>query len=282
MTLINLVITIIICLFIILLVIFLRRQIHTVPLILACHTCLTLLASAVILASMITSSLFGFMHTNTELNKDTIWCRWRGFLVHGFLCALYDSYVLQATYRFCRVVLYRHKNLFHFPLYCVYILIISSFSLISISPVFIRGDVIYLSTEYYCQTPFTNIHAILYIAIRLFFIPIALIAIIYVCLLRYIRQRNLFLYRHRRTKCTRRNLVVIRRLLLMLTVLILLGFPSVIFLIIFIFTGYLVSLTYRIGWLSVSFSLVFLAYMLIQLTRPLRKTMRRIFRCDMS
>jgi uncharacterized BrkB/YihY/UPF0761 family membrane protein len=119
----------------------------------------------------------------------------------------------------------------------------------------------------------------MYIAVRLFLLPILCIAVIYICLLNYVCQRNTLskIYR-RRSKQRQRNLIVIRRILLMLTILILLGLPSMIFLIIFIFTGHLVSITYRIGWLSVSFSLVFLAYMIIQLTRPLRKTMRRIFR----
>ncbi|CAF4001338.1 unnamed protein product, partial [Rotaria sp. Silwood1] len=125
--------------------------------------------------------------------------------------------------------------------YCLVIFIESLFSLISISPVIIRGDVIYLSSEYYCQTPFTNLPAIIYIAIRLFLLPILLITIIYICLLNHIHQTNLRSNRyHRRSKHNRRNLIVIRRLLLMLTILIFLGFPSIIFLIILIFTKHLV------------------------------------------
>ncbi|CAF4393662.1 unnamed protein product [Rotaria sp. Silwood2] len=278
-TLINSITTIFICLFIFLLVIIFHRQTLTVPLLLACHTCLTLLISSIILTSMVTSSLFGFFGITMQQHGNTKWCYWRGFLIHGVLCALYDSYILQATYRLLRVVFYRQRILHTFPLYCLVIFMESLFSLISISPVFIRGDIIYLSSEYYCQTPFTNISAIIYIAIRLFLLPILLIAIIDICLFNHIRQTSLLSNRYRhRSKHNRRDLIVIRRLLLMLTILILLGFPSIIFLIIFIFTGHLILLTYRIGWLSVSFSLVFLAYMLIQLTTPLRKTMRSFFR----
>jgi Na+/H+ antiporter NhaC len=144
---------------------------------------------------------------------------------------------------------------------------------------------VYLSSEYYCQTPFTNIPAITYIALRLFLLPILFIALVYVYLLRHVRQSNSLSttmndnhHHHRkRSKQNKRDLIVIKRLLLMLSVLILLGLPSIIFLSIFMITGHLISLTYRIGWLSVSFSLVFLAYMLIRLTNPLKKTVRRIF-----
>ncbi|CAF3662984.1 unnamed protein product [Rotaria sordida] len=282
-TLINSISSTIICLLIFLLVIIFHRQTLTVPLLLACHTCLTLLISSIMLASMATSSLFGFFGIVMQQHGNTKWCHWRGFLIHAVLCVLYDSYILQATYRLFRVVFYRQRILHNFLLYCVIIFIASLFGLISISPVIIRGDIIYLSSEYYCQTPFTNISAIMYIAIRLFLLPILLIAIIYIFLLNHIRQtRFLCNNYHRRSKHNRRNLIVIRRLLLMLTFLISLGFPSMIFLIILIFTGHLVLLTYRVGWLFVSFSLIFLSYMLIQLTRPLKKTMRKFLRCETS
>ncbi|CAF0871441.1 unnamed protein product [Adineta ricciae] len=233
------------------------------------------------LASMANASLLGFLGISLEEHRPTIWCRWRGFFIHGFLCALYDSYILQAAYRLCRVVFYRRKRLHSFPLYLLLVPIESTFGVVCISPVLLRNDVIYLSSEFYCQTPFTNIPAICYVAIRLFFLPLLFIASVYIFLLRHIRNMTsspaMTGYYRRRTKQNTRDLVVIRRLLLMLGVLILLGLPSMVFLGIFLFTGYLTPVTYRIGWLSVSISLVFLAYMIIQLTSPLRKTVRRIF-----
>ncbi|CAF0895181.1 unnamed protein product [Rotaria sordida] len=283
LTLINSILTIVICLLILLLIIISRRQSRSVPVLLAGHTCSTLLISAFMLGSMAMVSLFGYMNIVLEQHGNTIWCRLRGFFIHGFLCALYDSYVIQATYRFCRVVFYRRKHLISFPLYLLFVPIESLFGVVSISPVLLRGDVVYLSSEYYCQTPFTNIPAIVYIAIRLFLLPILFITLIYVCLLKYVRQSNLSLIiinkkRHRRLKKNKRDLIVIKRLLIMLSILILLGLPSIIFLSIFMFTGHLICVTYRIGWLSVSFSLVFLAYMLIKMTDPLKKTARQYFK----
>jgi hypothetical protein len=279
-TLINSILAVLICLSVLLLIIIFHRQSRSVPLLLAGHTCSTLLISAFMLASMAAASLFGYMGMVLEQHGNTKWCRWRGFFIHGFLCALYDSYILQAGYRLCRVVFYRRKNLHSFPLYSLLVPIESLFGVVSISPVLFRGDVIYLPTEFYCQTPFTNIPAVMYIAIRLFLLPILFITLVYICLLKHVRQSNTLTItmndHHQRSKQDVRDLIVIKRLLLMLSVLILLGLPSIILLTIFMVTGYLVSVTYRIGWLSVSFSLVFLAYMLIQLTNPLRKSLRRI------
>ncbi|CAF3636534.1 unnamed protein product [Rotaria sp. Silwood1] len=280
LTLINSILTILICSLIFLLIIISHRRSRSVPVLLAGNTCSTLFISAFMLASMANASLFGYMNIVLEQHNNTIWCRLRGFFIHGFLCALYDSYILQATYRLCRVVFYRHKQLHSFPLYSILVPIESLFGIVSISPVLLRGDVIYLRSEYYCQTPFTNISAITYIAIRLFLLPILFITLIYLCLLKYVRQSNLSSItindnHQRRSKQNKRDLIVIRRILLMLSILILLGLPSMIFLTIFMFTGHLIYVTYRIGWLSVSFSLIFLAYMLIRLTDPLKKTVRR-------
>ncbi len=282
LTLINSILTIIICLFVFLLIIYFHRQSRSVPLLLASHTCSTLLISAFMLASMTTASLCGYMGIVLEQHGNTKWCYWRGFFIHGFLCSLYDSYILQAGYRLCRVVFYRRKSLYSFPLYSFLIPIESLFGVVSISPILLRGDIIYLSSEYYCQTPFTDIPAITYVALRLFLLPILFITFVYICLLKHVRQSNSLPTtatddNHRkRSKQDKRDLIVIRRLLLMLSVLILLGLPSIIFLSIFMVTGHLISLTYRIGWLSVSFSLVFLAYMLIRLTNPLKKTVIRL------
>ena len=231
------------------------------------------------LASMSTSSLLGFCGVVLGQHGQTSWCYWRGFFIHGFLCTLYDSYILQAVYRLCRVVFYRHRGFHKFSLYLYLIPILFLFGLLSISPALVRGNIVYLPSEHYCQTPFTNLWAINYIALRLFFLPILLIALIYVYLLRHVRQSNPSSTSHvSRSHSSRnaRDLIVIRRLLLMLIVLILLGLPSVIFLSIFLVTGQLMAITYRLGWLSVSFSLVFLAAMLIYLTRSVRKTARRL------
>ncbi len=282
LTLINSILTIFICLSVFFLIIFFHRQSLSVPLLLASHTCSTLCISAFMLAGMAKASLFGFIGIVLEQHGETNWCRWRGFFIHGFLCALYDSYILQAGYRLCRVVFYRRKRLYSFPLYSLLIPIESLFGVVSISPVLLRGDVIYLSTEYYCQTPFTNIPAITYIALRLFFLPILFITLVYIYLLKHVRRTNSLSMtmnekRRRRSKQDTRDLIVIGRLLGMLGILILLGLPSIVFLGILIVTGHLIAVTYRIGWLSVSFSLVFLAYMLIQLTHPLKKTVKRLF-----
>lgn len=281
-TLINTITTMFICLFIFLLVILFHRQSRSVPLLLACYTCLILFFSSFFLAGMVRSSLYGFLSITLNEHNNTRWCLWRGFLIHATFCVLYDSYVIQAIYRFCRVVLHRYKHLHTYSLYCWMIVIETFVGILSISPVFIRGDVRYLSSEFYCQTSFTNIPAILFIALRLFLIPLIVICLIYIYLVNYLHRTNLrqTIY-HRHSKRNRKNLIIIRRILLMLAVLILLGLPSVIFLIIFMFTGYLASITYRVGWLSASFSLVFLAYMLIQLTRPLRKTVRKLCSCRM-
>lgn len=283
-TLINSLAAILICSTIFLLIVLYHRKSRSVPLLLAGHTCSTLLISAIMLASMATASLLGYSRVTLSQHGPTVWCRWRGFFIHGFLCALYDSYVVQAGYRLCRVVFYRRKRLHSFPLYSLLVPTESLFGIVCISPVLLRNDVVYLPSEFYCQTPFTNIPAISYIALRLFLLPLVFISSVYIYLLKHVRQSNCSSpitvgYHQRRSRQNARDLIVIRRLLLMLAVLILLGLPSVVFLAILIVTGDLIPITYRVGWLSVSFSLVFLACMLIRLTSPLRKTVRRLRRC---
>ena len=283
LTLLNSILTILICSFVLLLIIIFHRRPCSVPILLAGHTSSTLLISAFMLGGMATASLFGYLGIVLKQHGNTIWCRWRGFLVHGFVCAVYDSYALQAAYRLCRVVYYRRKSLHSFPMYSLLVPVQTFVSILSISPVLFHGDVIYLPSEYYCQTPFTNILAINYIAIRLLLMPILFIVIAYIYILRHIRRSNSSAAAvtdnsHRRSKQNKRDLTVVKRLLIMLSSLVILGLPSVVFLIILMFTGYLIPVTYRIGWLTVSFTLLFLACMLIRLTIPLKKTVKQLFK----
>jgi hypothetical protein len=80
----------------------------------------------------------------------------------------------------------------------------------------------------------------------------------------------------RRARNNARDLIVIKKLLIIVILLVLLGLPAIIFLIMFILTGHLPSITYRIAWLSVSLSLIFLAFMLVKYTIPLRDTVKRL------
>ena len=279
LTFINSSVAIVLCLFIVILIIFFHRGARSAPLLLASYTACTLLMSGSMLASMSASSLLGFSGVVLSQHGLGPWCYWRGFFIHGFFCTLYDSYILQAIYRLCRVVFYRHQGFHDFSLYLYLIPVVFLFGLLGISPTLVRGDIVYLASEYYCQTPFTNLWAINYVAVRVFFLPIVLIALIYVYLLRYLRRSSRLTTNHiqqSRSNRNMRDLIIIRRLLLILIFLILLGLPSVIFLSIFIVTGELMAITYRIGWLSASFSLVFLAAMLIHLTKPVRKTFQQL------
>jgi hypothetical protein len=231
------------------------------------------------IASASISSLFGYIGLDLDENNDTIWCRWRGFLIFGFLCAVYDAFGLQAMFRIFRVVFYRRKVLHSFKFYCIIIPFQMIFAVMCTSPLLFLNTIVYLPLDFYCQTSFTNLPASLYIAARLYGFPLIILFGTYWYLLRYLRRTSLLAVTNdarRRAQNNARDLIVIKRLLIIVTLLVLIGLPGMIFLLMFIFTGYLFSLIYRIVWLSVSFSLVFLTFMLIKYTNPLRMTVQRL------
>lgn len=278
LTIFNSAFTAIVSIGILLIIIIFHRQTRSVPILFASQTCLAILLSAITLTSMTISSFLGFIGVDSY-DDNTKWCRIRGFLIHGFLCVLYDAYGLQAIFRFFRVVFYRNKILHSFKLYCIIIPFEMIFAMICICPVLVLNDVIYLPSEFYCQTPFTNLRAILYIAVRLYGFPLIILFGIYWYLVRYIQRTGLSaeaVDARRRAQKNARDLMLIKRLLITVMLLILLGLPAIIFLMIFVFTGHLLSLAYRISWLSVSFSMVFLIIMLVKHTHPLRNTVKRL------
>lgn len=263
---------------IIILIIYHHRS-RSVPLLIAGYTSLAILLSAIMLGSMGIASLCGFLGIHLEEHGNTPWCLWRGYLVHGFCCALYDAYGLQAIFRFFRIVFHRRKILHNFYLYRIIIPIEMTTAVIFISPVLIWKIVTYLPSEFYCQTPFVDLPAILYVAGRLYGFPLGILFGTYWYLLRYVRRTTPLADTddaRRRVRNNARDVIVIRKLLITIIILVFLGLPSIIFLILFICTGNLLAITYRIGWCSVSFSLVFLIMTLIKYTIPLRDTIKKL------
>lgn len=278
-TIFNTLITAIASVVILIIIIIYHYKTRSVPLLLASYTCLAILLSAIMLASMCIASLCGYLGIHLEEHDNTPWCLWRGYLIHGFCCALYDAYGIQAIFRFFRVVFFRKKFLHNFYLYCILIPIEMFIAVVFISPVLTMKIVTYLPSEFYCQTPFSNLPAILYVAGRLYGFPLFVLFGTYWYLVRYVQRTTPLADTNdarRRARNDAREVVVIKRLLITVVLLVCLGLPSIIFLFIFIFTGYLSTITYRIGWLSVSFSLVFLLFMLIKYTNPLRETITRL------
>jgi hypothetical protein len=207
-------------------------------------------------------------------------CYTWGLFYDIFECSIYYSYCLQAIYRLCRIVFYKKKFLLSYSLYVI--LILGQWLLILIlllPPVFVNWYA-RLPTEKYCLIPYTYIGPETYHIVLLYLIPLLCLATVYIWITKYMRSVThtpaLMIAAARRVR-NQRDLTVIKRILMLISILIVLRFPTVIFMIHGAITGSLYPLTYGIVGIITSACLILIGLITIHITSPLRKHVLNIF-----
>ncbi|CAF1129604.1 unnamed protein product [Didymodactylos carnosus] len=198
-------------------------------------------------------------------------CVW-GLLYDIFECSIYHSYYLQSFYRLCRVVFYKRKSLLSYLLYVI--LIVGQWLLIFcllLPPLFIKWYT-QLPTEKYCLIPYTDVNAEIYHIIILYSIPLACISVSYLWItifMRSSRTSSIIMATQQRQR-NLRDLTVIKRIIMLMSILISLRLPTIIFMVYGIIAGQLYGLTYGIVGLITSACLIFIGLITIYITPQIR------------
>ncbi|UJR32049.1 hypothetical protein I4U23_019516 [Adineta vaga] len=171
------------------------------------ETCITLI--------MVSRTLYSDIYYIEKKEDLPSWhCRLLNYFVSMFASGIYGSCFLQALFRFWRIMT-PHKSRyrtfkFHFQLVIMHWICIS---LISI-PVWFRA--IYLSTENYCFNRFSETWMSIYISITSVAIPISGIIVVYLKIVMYMKHTW---QTRKRWKQMERDLLMIKRMLLLVIVL---------------------------------------------------------------
>lgn len=252
-----------------------RQEMQDVSALLIYNTCAGALLTCTTMCIMIASDL-----TTGFLIRSLGFCYAWGLIYDISQCSIYFSYCLQAMYRLFRVVFYQRKPLISYSLY--FSLIVAQWLLIVallLPPIPFKWYVP-LPTEKYCLIPYTDVKAEVYHIAILYIIPLLCISTIYVWIIVFIyyssrasivvlaavqRQRNL------------RDLIIVKRIAILVLTLIFLRFPTVIFMIYGITAGHLHPLTYSLVGLITSACLILIGLMTVYITPPLRKIVLAFF-----
>lgn len=252
-----------------------RRELKDISLLLTCNTCLAALLTCLTVAVMISSNLFtGF------LLVDMKFCFGWGLFYDIFECSIYHSYCLQAFYRLCRVVFYKKKFLLSYNLYLILIFVQWSWIFVLlIPPVFVNWYA-RLPTENYCLVPYTYIVAEVYHILVLYLVPLLCIGVTYFSITSFMRRTNrastLVIAAVQRQR-NQRDLTVIKRIIMLVSILVTLRFPTIIFLIHGLISGGLYPLTYGVVGVITSVCLIFIGLITIYITTQLRKQWNDFF-----
>ncbi|CAF1257575.1 unnamed protein product [Adineta steineri] len=190
-----------------------------ITVVLCAHIYLTILMYSSLLISMNVQSILGYVAT-------------------VLLGMLYLNFLNQAFYRLIRIAYFQKLIIVTPILLCVLIPL---------------NGVTYLPNDHFCCPRFTNIPSILWAAFVSYMCPLCCISFIYTHITRFIhRQGNIqtLVIKQRQS----RDLLIIRRILIIVSLLLILGIPSMVLIIMFIITGEENPLLARISYFPVSVS----------------------------
>jgi hypothetical protein len=139
-----------------------------------------------------------------------------------------------------------------------------------LSPLLIWNDIKYFSAEYYCSVPFLPLRGFIWMMGTAYGLPLLALLFIYFRVTTFIHHQsnNRTVIIQRRQE---RDMLAIRRIIITVNILLMVGIPSMILLIMAIITGVVHPLAYRIQWFIGGVSVVVLSITTVIFTPPLKR-----------
>jgi hypothetical protein len=226
------------------------------PILLLCNTYFAVIITCLPLLDMYAHNLYG--NSNENISFDTWWCYGRAYLLHVGIHLIYYSYLLQSCFRFFRIVLYKYKQLQNFRFMFGLIFIQWLIAFLFILPLLLLHNFHYLPQYHFCLVQLNDLQAALLAASVLYLFPMSIIGSIYFYIIYYMRQTKNVAIQQNRQRTNQRDVVVLRRIIILVGMLLFLSFPTLILWLAYLITGYLSPLVYHFEWLTFALSLSFL------------------------
>ncbi|CAF1179998.1 unnamed protein product [Rotaria sordida] len=252
------------CLFIIIY----DKTCHTVPMMLVANSCL----SAILFGTIIFSIRLYTLKNDwkTIVYKDSF-CSFRGYIGYAACSIQNFSYLLQSIYRYI-IVIYPNRLFFQsirfqlFLISCTWI-----FGFIYPIAFLFTDQIIYNINNQICQLPLQLSFSVIFIASWAYIIPVSLTMFIYFNLLRYVKEISKRVISVNRLSRVKRELKMVRRIVVLVMILFTLCFPYTMFIFLSFFTDP-PKYHFRIAYIFIDVSFLFVIIALFQSTDPLKKS----------
>ncbi|UJR37047.1 hypothetical protein I4U23_029752 [Adineta vaga] len=210
---------------------------------------------------------------NPSMSFNGIFCQIQSYFLCFFINNVTYSFVIQGLFQLCRVVF--HQKLFLQTLRIFIIAMIIQWLFVCLTNLiyFLFRDFEYIDSEYRCLIRFTNLRASFMLFVTAYGIPGNILFMIYFVIIRHIRQRNLRIQNRPHGK--KRDMIVLKRIVLVFIALQLISTPLAVLSIIYIVTGHIVELTYQIQNLTLAFSQLFLPILMTLGIPQIREKFKR-------
>jgi hypothetical protein len=254
-------------------IIILDKTCHTVPMMLITNSYLCGLIAG---CSTLSLCVFTFENDFKRIQYQDSLCTLRGYIIYVAGALFNYSFLLQALYRYFLVIY--PTNLF-FQSFRFQILTICStwiFSFVYPLVILLDGQIVYNVDNQICDFPSSFFLFAIYAACCVYIIPVSLTMFIYWKLIRHVRQMGRNLATGNNLIRAKRELKMVRRIVILTTILASVCFPYF-FMMFLRFFNHPVKYKYRISYLFVDVSGLTTVIILFQFTDSLKESaMKRI------
>jgi hypothetical protein len=255
-----------------LLIIVLNKTCHTIPMILVANSCLTALVNGCLLLGM---CAFTLQNDLKQIQFQNSFCIFRAYIGYGSCAALNYSFLLQAIYRYVTVV-YPNRLFWQSVRFQVLLICLTwIFSFVYPTVFIFTDEVLYNINNQICQLRLRLSFYVIYMTLCVYTIPILLIIFIYFKLVRYVKEMSKRVASANILSRAQRELKMVRRTVILVMILFTICFPYEIFAIMSFFTSP-PKYHFRIAYIFVDMSLVFVMIVLFQFTEPLKTSLMKV------
>ena len=254
---------------------FRRRTLKNEPVncFLSAHLFLCLLVSYPLFMDKCICSIHGHLHANVRFND--FWCRIKAYLIYCNAGMYFYTVLLQATYRCVRIVYPTRMKLQSFRLYAIVSMLHTMIAYAQVCPSLLLGSIEYLENDYVCQFAPTNVSGSLFICSVAFLFPFALTLCLYARTMYYVRKRGAAMISTNRQARVRRDLTIMTRLVVLLTILTTIAAPHGIIPIVYALTGHIPLWAVPFEWTMTIFALTTVSIIQVFTSPHLYKLFRR-------
>ncbi len=252
-----------------------NRTCRTVPLMLTCNSCI---ATIIFGSNMLAIAVFALHNDIKRRAFQDIFCTFRDYL--GFLgtALLLYSFALQALYRYIIVVYPARVSWHSVRVQGTLACLCWFFCIVSLLPWLLLGISTYDVDNQACILPFGFSVPIIYNVILVYFIPVTIIILIYFKLVRYVHQLNTHsALSLKAVQICRRECVMVRRIIIIISILLILGIPYTTFLFISFVTKP-PKYYYRIALFFSDLSQALVMIILFKFSKPVMDVVRKFKR----
>lgn len=250
----------------------LDRTCRTVPMMFIINSYLAEFFFATVVMSM---ALFTLHNDLRQLEDPDPLCIVRGFLSYVVVTVQNYSYLLQTIYRYISVV-YPNRLSWQSMQYQIFLVVISwVFAFVCPLPYIVNHEITYDVENQTCQMPMKLCLITVYNVLCVFIVPLSLILLLYYKLVRFMRSARQNVNLANKFKRIQREVKMIRRIIILFMGIFALGFPYALLL----FISFLTTppkYHFRIAYIFITTSVVFVVIALFQFTEPLKAAVKRL------